>query len=92
MMSLEFSMMKAVMDITRSVTLAFPPLAVGRKISARLRDKCEVDHRRLIRFDPGCEREGVSSSLFTPAAVSAGVFFPGYLMASARLRPSAKHV
>jgi hypothetical protein len=34
-----------------------------------------VDHRRLIRFDPGWKGEGVSSSHFTPARLLAGFFY-----------------
>jgi hypothetical protein len=43
-----------------------------------------VDHRRLIRFDPGWKGEGVFLPLH-PRRIISGVFSSGHLLASRRL-------
>jgi hypothetical protein len=53
MMSLECSITKAIMEFTRLLQRLTFSLLLGLKISTRPGRKCEVDHRRLIRFDPG---------------------------------------
>jgi hypothetical protein len=59
MMSLECSITKAIMEFTLTVVALTLSLLPGVKISTRPACKCELDHRRLIRFDPGWKGEGV---------------------------------
>jgi hypothetical protein len=83
MMSLECSITKAIMEFTLTVSRSFS-LLLGLKISTRSGRKCEVDHRRLIRFDPGWKGEGVFLPLH-PRRIIGGVFSSGHLLASRRL-------
>jgi hypothetical protein len=70
MMSLEFSMMK---DVMESLLIGSRGISVGRKIPVRLPDKCELRHRQLFPLHPDCQREGVSSPLH-PRRPFGGVF------------------
>jgi len=76
MMSLEFSITKATMEITLSVArfgfFSSPP---GVKISIQPGFECEADHRRLIRFDGGWKGEGVFLPLHSPPANWRGFLF-----------------
>jgi hypothetical protein len=84
MMSLECSITKAIMEFTLTVVALTLSLLPGVKISTRPACKCELDHRRLIRFDPDWKGEGVFLPLHPRPAIG-GVFLSGYLLASGAL-------
>jgi hypothetical protein len=74
MMSLECSITKAIMEFTLTVAALTLSLLPGVKISTRPGCKCELDHRRLIRFDPDWKGEGVFLPLH-PRRTIGGVFY-----------------
>src|SRR5262245_2277967 len=75
MMSFEFSITKAIMEFTLIVAGFAFSLLPGVKISTRPGCKCELDHRRLIRFHPDWNGEGVFLPLHPRCRTIGGVFY-----------------